>query len=115
MRLHITGTLRIDLATERWECRACGLPLGSARDNYKAGLVMQWGGPQDLPVDPGGPCAELCLLYEYFCPGCGTRIEAERQPPGHLPSHDIELDIDLLQRRWADGGHGAGAPPGRAP
>lgn len=98
MRLHITPALRIDLTTERWECRACGQPLASARENYKCGLLLHVGeaAPGAGEVRPAGPA--LCLLYEYFCPGCGTRIEAELQAPGHLPCHDIELDLDALQR-----------------
>lgn len=103
MRLHITPLLRIDLVTERWECRACGQPLCSARENYKCGLLMHVGEAEPEPAPGvaarGGPA--LCLLYEYFCPGCGTRIEAELQAPGHLPCHDIELDLDALQREGA--------------
>ena len=38
-----------------------------------------------------------CRILEYYCPGCGTLIEAEYLPPGHPPLHDIELDIDALE------------------
>jgi acetone carboxylase, gamma subunit len=103
MRLHITDSLRINLASERWECRACGQALGSARHSYKTGLLMHVGQPEPRAGEPASPHPPLCLLYEFFCPGCGTRIEAELQAPGHLPSHDIELDIDALKRQWGAG------------
>jgi len=29
-------------------------------------------------------------------------VETEYLPPGHPPTHDIELDIDDLKKRFAD-------------
>ena len=40
MKVLITEYLRINLDTEMWECRRCGKVHGSARDNYKRGLLV---------------------------------------------------------------------------
>ena len=110
MRVLITEYLRIDLASEAWECRVCGQHLGPARGNYKEGLLVYDRDPTEIHpplLDPKryrntfAPNPAWCAILEYYCPGCGTMIEVEYIVPGHPPVHDIELDIDALKAQWA--------------
>jgi acetone carboxylase, gamma subunit len=109
MRVLVTEYLRIDLDTERWECRRCSHVLGSARDNYKRGLLVYDRDPREIHkplLDPKlyartySPDPAWCRILEYYCPRCGTLMEVEYLPPGHPPLHDIELDIDALKEQW---------------
>ncbi len=114
MNVMITEQLCINLDTEQWLCRRCNKELGSARNNYKRGLLVHERDPREIhrPIlDPDryeftfGPDPTWVRIVEYYCPGCGQMIEVEYLPPGHPPLHDIELDIDALKRRkiTADG------------
>jgi acetone carboxylase gamma subunit len=109
MKVLITEYLRIDLHTEMWECRRCHRELLTARDNYKRGLLVYDRDPREIHkplLDPKkyartySPDPTWCRILEYYCPQCGTMIEAEYLPPGHPPLHDIELDIDALKAQW---------------
>ena len=109
MKVLITETLRIDLGTEQWECRRCGHEHGSARDNYKRGLLVHDRDPREvhkplldtqLYERTYSPDPTWYRILEYYCPDCGTMVEAEYLPPGHPPLHDIELDIDALKEQW---------------
>lgn len=111
MKVLITEYLRINLDTEKWECRSCGHVHGSARDNYKRGLLVYDRDPREVHpplLDPKlyertySPDPAWCRILEYYCPECGTMVEAEYLPPGHPPLHDIELDIDALRVQWED-------------
>lgn len=111
MNVLITEYLRINLETEQWECRVCGHVHGSARDNYKRGLLVYDRDPREIHqplLDSAlyertfSPDPQWCRILEYYCPDCGTMIETEYLPPGHPPAYDIELDIDALQARWRD-------------
>jgi acetone carboxylase gamma subunit len=111
MNVLITEYLRINLDTEQWECRCCGHVHGSARDNYKRGLLVYDRDPREIHkplLDPQlyqrtySPDPHWCRILEYYCPQCGTMVEAEYLPPGHPPLHDIELDIDALKLQWKD-------------
>lgn len=111
MKVLITEYLRIDLATERWECRRCDRDLAGARDNYKRGLLVYDRDPREIHkplLDPKlyqrtySPDPQWCRILEYYCPSCGTLMETEYLPPGHPPLHDIELDIDALKLQWRD-------------
>lgn len=110
MKIHMTENLRIDLDSERWECRKCDRDLADARGNYKRGLLVYDRDPREIHsaiVDPGhyqftfAPDPEWIRILEYCCPGCGTQVEVEYLPPGHPPTHDMALDIDALKRQWA--------------
>lgn len=111
MKVLITEYLRINLDTEMWECRSCGHVHGRARDNYKCGLLVYDRNPSEIHkplLDPKlyertySPDPRWCRILEYYCPECGTMVEAEYLPPGHPPVHDIELDIDQLKVQWQD-------------
>ncbi len=111
MKVLITETLRIDLDTEMWECRRCGHAHIGARQNYKAGLLVHDRDPREvhkplldtrLYERTYSPDPAWCRILEYYCPECGTLVEAEYLPPGHPPLHDIELDIDALKAQWKD-------------
>lgn len=108
MKVRITEYLEVDLASEQWLCQRCGASLGEARANYKEGCLVA-----DRPLEEVHPRltgdgeygfvpdSEYCRLLEFYCPGCGTMIENEYLPPGHPITHDIELDLDALQARFA--------------
>ena len=109
MKVSVTEYLEIDLVTERWRCRRCNEDLGSARDNYKRGLLVYDRDPREIHrplIDDKryrytfAPDPTWCRILEYYCPGCGTQVETEYLPPGHPPTNDIEFDIDDLKRRW---------------
>jgi acetone carboxylase gamma subunit len=111
MRVVATEYLRIDLESEVWECRCCDHVLGSARENYKTFTRVRARDPREVHrplLDPDrydytfAPPPEFCALLEFFCPSCGTLIETEYTVPGHPPLHDLELDLDVLRRQWAD-------------
>ena len=106
----VTEYLEIELGKERWRCRRCQHDLGSARDNYKRGLLVYDREPKEIhrPILDDkkyrftfAPDPKWCRILEYYCPGCGTQVETEYLPPGHPPTHDIELDIDDLKSRFA--------------
>ena len=111
MRVSITESVEIDLDAERWLCRRCGADLGSARENYKRGLLVYDRDPREIHrpmLDleryrfTFAPDPQWCRILEYYCPNCATQIETEYLPPGHPPTHDIELDLDDLKRRWQE-------------
>lgn len=118
MNVHITEYLAIDLDKETWHCRACNHELGSARDNYKRGLLVYDRDPREIhpPLIDGAkydytfsPDPAYTALLEYYCPSCGTMIETEYLVPGHPPVRDIELDLDSLREKVAAWG-GAASP-----
>jgi acetone carboxylase, gamma subunit len=111
MKVLITEYLRINLDTEMWECRRCDKVHGSARENYKRGLLVYDRDPREIHkplLDPQkydrtySPDPAWCRILEYYCPECGTMVEVEYLPPGHPPVHDIDLDIDALKAQWKD-------------
>ena len=111
MKVLVTEYLRIDLNTEVWECRRCNQVLGAARRNYKEGLLVYDRDPREIHrplLDPAkyaftfSPHPDWCRILEFYCPNCGTLVEAEYLVPGHPPVHDIELDIDALKAQWAN-------------
>ena len=111
MKVLVTEYLRIDLDTEQWECRRCDHVHGNARDNYKRGLLVYDRDPREvhkplldttLYARTYSPDPAWCRILEYYCPQCGTLVEAEYLPPGHPPLHDIEFDIDALKLQWKD-------------
>jgi acetone carboxylase gamma subunit len=113
MKIQVTEYLVIDLEHENWECRCCGHRLISARENYKKGALIHARDPRQIHrplIDASkfaytfAPDPALCVIYEFYCPNCGTMLETEYQVPGHMPVHDIEFDIDALKAQWAKRG-----------
>jgi acetone carboxylase gamma subunit len=41
------------------------------------------------------------VIYEFYCPGCGTRLDVEYTVPGHMPLPDIDLDVDSIKQMLA--------------
>jgi acetone carboxylase gamma subunit len=110
MKVLVTEYLRIDLESEQWECRRCQHGIGSARANYKEGLMVYERDPRTVHkpvIDPEryeytfSPDPKYCTIYEFYCPCCGTLVETEYQAPGHEPVHDIDFDIDSLKAQWS--------------
>ena len=113
MRVPMTEYLLIDLDSERCLCRNCGPDFGNARGNYKEGTLVYDRNPEEIHppmIDPElyeytfSPDPEYCRILEYYCPTCGTQIEAEYLPPGHPPTVDMIWDIDSLRERWESSG-----------
>jgi acetophenone carboxylase len=108
-RLRITEYIDLDLSDEQWYCHVCGYSFGSARGNYKEGCLIHQRDPREIhrPLIEGeytfAPDPEWVRIVEFYCPQCGTQVDTEYLPPGHPITHDIEIDIDKLQQRIADG------------
>ncbi|MFN8174513.1 MAG: acetone carboxylase subunit gamma [Solirubrobacteraceae bacterium] len=113
-KVPITEYLEIDLDSETWSCAACGHAIGSAREDYKRGLLLHDRDPREIyPARIDGPHSfapdpRWCRIVEFYCPGCGTQVETEYLPPGHPLTHDIEIDIDALRARRPDPADRAG-------
>ncbi|MCE9648472.1 MAG: acetone carboxylase subunit gamma [Parvibaculum sp.] len=109
MKIFATEYLLIDLESEKWHCRRCNHDLGSARENYKFGLLVHERDPREIhaPIlDEAyeftfAPDPDWVRIIEYYCPECGTMMEVEYLPPGHPLTRDIHLDIDALKLQWA--------------
>lgn len=109
MKIPMTEYLAIDLETEKWLCRRCDHVIGSARKNYKEGLLVHDRDPQEIhrPIlNPDhyeftyAPDPKWVRILEYYCPNCGGMVETEYTPPGHPPVYDMEFDIDALKAQW---------------
>ena len=107
MKVRITEYLEIDLESEQWCCQRCGQLLTSARENYKKGCLLAERPLEEVhPAWVEGqvysfcPNPSFCRLIEFYCPNCRVMIENEYLPPGHPITHDIDLDIDALKRRY---------------
>ena len=103
----ITEYLDIDLEREMWCCNRCGQDLISARDSYKRGCLLYERDPREIHQafgdDPDynyAPHPDWTRIIEFYCPECGTMVENEYLPPGHPITHDIELDIDRLKKKY---------------
>ena len=107
-RLRITETLDLDPVSKRWHCNRCGRDLGPADRNYKEGCLFHAREPSEIHQTFAGnpeysftPDPEWCAVVETYCPGCAVLMETEYLPPGHPPTHDIEIDISSVVDRWA--------------
>lgn len=107
MLLQITEYLDIDLVGERWRCNRCGVDLGDARESYKKGCLIYDRDPREIhfPIGPSkefnfAPDPKWMRIVEFYCPGCGVMVENEYLPPGHPLTWDIQLDIDMLKKKY---------------
>jgi len=107
MKVRITEYLEIDLDLEKWICQRCEEPLTSAHENYKKGCLVAERPLEEVhpPMVEGqafsfSPNPKFCRILEFYCPCCGVMIENEYLPPGHPITHDIQLDMDDLKRRY---------------
>jgi len=102
----ITESLDIDLEREMWCCNRCGMELISAGESYKKGCLVYERDPSTIyqkMIDADysfSPDPEWIRIVEFYCPDCGIMIENEFLPPGHPITHDIELDIDSLKKKY---------------
>lgn len=110
MKRQITEYLVADLNLEMWRCSRCDKELGPLRENYKKFTLVYNRDPREIyqPVIEDSeftyaPDPTWCRVIEYYCPHCGTMIEVENLPPGHPITHDIELDVDALKRKYQGG------------
>lgn len=106
--VRITEALDLDMGAERWRCNRCGADLGPAMANYKEACLLYDRDPRDIhgrfPGDPEfsfSPHPDWCRIVEVYCPGCATMLDVEYLPPGHPPTHDIQLDLAKLRERMA--------------
>jgi N-methylhydantoinase B len=77
-----------------WLCR-CGEDLGAQSDNYKAAAVFKEGfaqavAPEFRSDDP--EMADLMVLRQWLCPGCGVRLDTELVRRGDPVLHDLRID-----------------------
>jgi acetone carboxylase gamma subunit len=109
MKVPMTEYLQVDLEREMWMCRVCATDLGPARSPYKEGLLVYARDPREIhkPIlNPElyeftfAPDPKWVQILEYYCPDCGTLMEAEYLPPGHPPVNDMEFDLDALKKQW---------------
>ena len=109
-RIRMTEYLDLDVEEEMWYCHRCGHALIAARENYKKGCLVYNRDPREIHrplIDPAryeftfAPDPAWCRILEFYCPGCGTQIEAEYLPPGHPPTYDMQIDVDALKAQWA--------------
>lgn len=113
--VRIAEYLKINLATEHWQCVVCDHDLGPGTENYKKGCLVAARDPREIHnpgIEPVEGCVgfapdpEWCRIVEFYCPGCGTLVEVEYLPPGHPITHDMELDLESLKRRFGPGKEG---------
>lgn len=105
MKIKMTEALEIDLDREFWCCRKCGHDIGTARENYKLGLLAYARDPREVHqsiIDPAmyqqtfSPQPEWVRIVEYYCPSCALLVEAEYLPPGHPPLADMTFNLEKL-------------------
>jgi len=106
-KVQITEYLDLDLNSEQWCCNRCGLELAGAEKNYKEGtLVAERDMKEVHPALVEGeqysfsPDTDYCRLLEFYCPNCATLLETEYLPPGHPITHDIELDMVAIKKKY---------------
>lgn len=104
MKVQITENLDVEIASRRWSCHHCQADLGAATENYKRGCLVAERSPEEVwrpRVDEAVTFSykpDWVSIVEFYCPGCGWLIEVEMLPPGHPITHDIQLDLDQLER-----------------
>ncbi len=78
----------------RFSCMVCGEDLGSADQDYKRHTRMAEHLASELAADFTGGDAEMAagmVFREFFCPGCGLRVDTEIARRGDEPLWDLRL------------------------
>lgn len=75
----------------RWACR-CGEDLGEGQANYKDNTIcreapVQQLAPEFVSDDPA--MADLMVVRQWLCPGCGVRLDTELARVGDPVLHDV--------------------------
>lgn len=104
--LRVTEGLDLVVATERWACNRCRHDLGPGDRNYKEGCLLAARHPREIhqpfrgdPEYSFTPDGNWYAIVEVYCPACATLLDTEYLPPGHPPTHDVQLDLEALRRR----------------
>ena len=106
-RIRITESLDIDLDRLMWCCNRCGEEIIHAKENYKRGCLICAKDPREIhrPIveteHSWAPYHEWMNIVEFYCPNCHVMFENEYLPLGHPITHDIELDLESLQEKYA--------------
>ncbi|MGV0833983.1 acetone carboxylase subunit gamma [Mycolicibacterium thermoresistibile] len=88
----IADTLVHNPADATFSCASCGHDLGAATSNYKERATLR-----ETPMTatgsefalPDSPIASKMVFREFFCPGCGLRLDTEISRAGDPLLHDI--------------------------
>ena len=109
MKVFITETLIVNLDTEPWHCRRGNHAIGSARRNYKEGVLVAERDPREIhkPIIDAdkyeftfSPDPKWIRIIEFYCPSCGVLMDVDYLPPGHPVLHEIDFDIDAMKAQW---------------
>lgn len=80
-------------------CLHCATELGSPEGNYKIHCLSESRPIQDANpniLDPAIHVDAVVTLREFFCPGCGTQMDAEVVVGERPPTHDICIALSGL-------------------
>ena len=112
--MRITETVEIDLNKEMWCCSRCNAEIHTAREPYLKGCLVYERPAEEIygpsfPIRGGADAIsyaadpDFMRVIEFYCPHCGAMITVQYLPPGHPVVPDIQLDIDKLKAREAEG------------
>ena len=73
-------------------CSKCGFAYGRAQDDYKLAALIYERDPAEIYPEHLAPDKDWAVYREFYCPGCGTQVEAEQCPHGMtvIPYERIE-------------------------
>ena len=83
-RLRVTEYLDLDLDREQWLCNRCGRELGSARDNYKKGCLLNDRDPREIHPPLVTGAYNFSQLHPFLTPVSGPPFLStlrQRGPP----------------------------------
>ena len=74
-------------------CNKCGFAYGKADMDYKLYTLIYERDPEEIYPPHLAPHKEWAVYREFYCPKCGTQIEAEQCPPGMTIIQEIEVRV----------------------
>lgn len=81
--IHYADLVTIDLAHDRCACQACGVQLGPASGDYRAGCLVEESSPAEAGPARGQDYGESPLVMRrFYCPGCLRQLDVEIAIPG---------------------------------